>query len=386
MAIMKNNNPTIERGPYRPPSEAASLLIRTTRNCPWNKCEFCPAFKGERFELRDVLDIKKDIQNIRKVVDKIKEISRKLGQETKVTGEVLNYLYQHSWEGNYPEIALWLFGGENSVFLQDADSLIMKTDDLVEVITCLKEKLPGVKRITSYGRSKTICKKSLEDLRLIQQAGLSRIHIGLETGYDSLLAYMQKGATARDHIESGRRVKEAGISLSEYVLLGLGGKEMGKKHAIETAKVLNRIDPDYIRARTLMVRKNTPLYHKMEKGEFVPLSEDEIIEEERELIENLDNIGSYFVSDHVRNLLGEVEGDISRDKDKMLSIIDRYRDLSPEDKLNFRLGRRANVYQRLDDFFDPSLYKKVEAMMLRIGPGEPENVERVITALMARVS
>ena len=214
----------------------------------------------------------------------------------------------------------------------------------------LKETFPSIDRITTYARAKTVAKKTVEELQDLYRAGLSRIHIGLETGYNPLLEYMKKGVTAHEHIEAGRKVKASGISLSVYVILGLGGKKMWREHATETAKVLNQINPDFIRVRTLKVLKIMPLYQKIEKGEFALLSDDEIVHEERLLIENLNGITSTFASDHILNLLEEVEGKLPEEKGKMLAMIDRYLALSSEEKANFRLGRRTGVYRSVEMF------------------------------------
>ena len=253
----------------------------------------------------------------------------------------------------YPEgfrsIILWLYAGGKTVFLQDANSLVLKTEELVDILRYLRERFPSIERITTYARAKTVAKKTLEELCDLGRLGLSRIHIGLETGCDRLLEYIQKGVTAQEHIEAGRKVKEAGISLSEYVMPGLGGKGMWREHATETAKVLNQIDPDFIRVRTLKVLRSMPLYQKIETGEFVPLTDDEIVVEERLLIQTLEGIHSTFASDHILNLLEEVEGRFPEDKEKMLAVIDRYLALPVREKANFRLGRRAGVYRSLDD-------------------------------------
>ncbi len=382
---MEKENLFFEQGPYRPPSEAYSLLIRVTRNCPWNRCEFCPAYKGSKFQFRTVEEIKREIQLIKEAVEEIRatiDDQREAGFNEKT----VNILSNNYFPENLLGIASWLSRGGDRVFLQDADSLVMDTDGLVEILRFIKKNFPKVKRITSYARSRTILRKDIKELELLCRAGLSRLHIGLESGYDPLLKMMKKGITAKGHIEAGRMVREAGISLSEYVLLGLGGEEMSREHAEKTASVLNKIDPDYIRIRTLMVRKNTPLYSRMEEGAFNVLGEDSIIEEERILLENLDGIGSHLVSDHIRNLLGELEGDFPEDKKKVLAIIDRYRGLSPDEKLNFRLGRRAHIYQSLDNFFLPHLFGQVEKIRRHlISQGGVERVEEEIISLMSGV-
>ena len=157
---------------------------------------------------------------------------------------------------------------------------------------------------------------------------------------------------------------------------------MWREHAIETAKVLNRIDPDFIRVRTLKVLKTMSLYQRIENGEFVLLGDDEIVIEERLFIENLDGITSTFVSDHILNLLEEVEGKLPDEKGKMLALIDRYLSLPPEEKANFRFGRRAGVYRSVDDLSNPELHSQVEQVLRRIKLEKPDGIEKAISELM----
>ena len=188
-----------------------------------------------KYFLRTVEEIKNDIQTARKMVDEIQALSWELGAAGKVNDAVISHIInQVDLSTSYRSVAVWMYYGTNACFLQDADNLIMKTDDLVEVLTYLKEAFPWISRVTTYTRSKTVTKKSVEALKRIRKAGLDRIHIGLETGYDPLLKLMKKGVTADGHIEAGKRVIAAGMELSEYVMPGLGGQEMWKEHAEET--------------------------------------------------------------------------------------------------------------------------------------------------------
>jgi radical SAM superfamily enzyme YgiQ (UPF0313 family) len=373
-----------EQGPIRPPSEAYSLLLRVTRNCPWNRCEFCHTYKGQKFSMRSVEEVKRDIDSVQEIVSEVKALSWQRGFGGEITPSLVNLILQHPqhYPDGFRSVVLWLYTGEKNVFLQDGNNLVLKTDDLMEILRYLKETFPSIERITSYARAKTVSKKTVEELQDLYRVGLSRIHIGLETGYDPLLQYMKKGVTAQEHIDAGRKVKESGISLSEYVILGLGGRRMWRGHAIETAKVLNQINPDFIRVRTLKVLKTMPLYEKIEKGEFTLLADDEIVGEERLLIENLEGITSTFVSDHILNLLEEVEGKFPQEKGKMLAQIDRYLALSSEEKANFRLGRRAGVYRSVDDLSNPELKGQVENAIRRIELEQPGGLEKVLSDLM----
>ncbi len=373
---------SFEQGPIRPPSEAKSLLIRFTRNCPWNKCTFCPIYKGQKFSRRSVKEIKQDIENISEIISDVKCISLAVGQGGMVTKDVLRVVWGDS--SSYPyyrTVALWLYYGEGNVFIQDANSLIMPTRDLVDILEFLRKKIPQVGRITSYARSSTLARKSLEEIKELKDAGLTRIHIGLESGSDNVLKFVKKGTTAAKHIDAGVKVREAGITLSEYVMPGLGGKKWWEEHAIETARVLNEINPDFIRLRSLRIPPSAPLYQDLIKGKFEPLSDDEIVREIRLFIESLDGITSTLTSDHIINLLEEVEGKFPEDKGKMLSVIDRYLNLSDHERLLFRLGRRGGTLRSLDDLSDPVLREKLEAALNDLAQEAPGGIEQIIDEL-----
>jgi hypothetical protein len=373
---------SLELGPIRPPSEASSLLLRVTRNCSWNRCKFCHIYKGKRFELRPVEDIKQEILAVKAIQDQLKEAALKAGYGGQVEAAAAAILNSPLSETHF-NIALWLYHGGTSAFLQDANTLIMPTKDLVEVIKFLKKTLPSVTRITSYGRSKTAAKKKLEELKALHEAGLDRLHIGLESGYDPLLKYMDKGVTAADHIVGGKKIVESGISLSEYVVLGLGGKKMWREHATETARVLNEIgEADFIRVRTLTIKEGMPLFDEVKEGKFVRATDEEIVAEEKLLLENLD-CKSYFISDHITNLLQEIEGQLPEDKEKMLAVIDRFQSLSDEERQNFRLGRRMAVYASLDDLADPGKHGLVEQALAKVAKDGKVD-EEVMYSLMER--
>ncbi|MBW2630417.1 MAG: radical SAM protein [Deltaproteobacteria bacterium] len=358
-------NFSFEQGPIRPPSEARSLLIRVTRNCPWNKCAFCHTYHGTKFKLRSVKEVKADIQEAGDIADQIREISWKLGQGGSVTRFVIDRIYgsEAFYSDSFRQVAAWLYFGGESVFLQDADSIIVKTGDLVEMIAFIREKFPAVKRITSYCRSHTARRKSIEELCMLRDAGLTRIHIGLESGCDPVLKFIKKGATAADHIEGGQKVVESGISLSEYIIPGLGGDRWSRENALETARVINEIKPDYVRMRSLQVRRDTDLYKMMKNGEFKPLGDEDVVREIRLFIENLDGIKSRIVSDHILNLLEELGGRLPGDKEKLLGIIDRFFAMPEDDRLIYRLGRRKGIYASLDDLSDTRTYNALKAVL-----------------------
>jgi len=368
-----------ELGPIRPPSEAFSLLIRATRNCPWNRCLFCPVYKGTKFELRSVGGILKDIEAVKAISEGVKEMAWMMGYGDRV-GEVAATLSSQPQYGQcVGHVALWLAMGAKSAFLQDSNTLIMRTHELVQVVKFLRQTFPDLTRVTTYGRSHTAARKSVTELKELKDAGLDRIHIGLETGYDPLLDYMEKGCTSENHIEGGRKIKDAGISLCEYVMPGLGGRKMWEQHALETARVLNEIDPDYIRLRSLHISPATPLWTRLQDGDFEPQTEDEVVREIALLIENL-QVTSYLVSDHILNLLMEVEGKMPEDKGECLNVIERYLSLPDEERLNFKLGRRAGLYQTLADLNDSYKHDKIGQAIKQLRT-QGSNVEEAIAKL-----
>ena len=370
---------TFELGPIRPPSEAYSLLIRATRNCPWNRCQFCPIYKGSKFELRSVEEIIKDIEAAKAISEGIKEIAWKMGHGNKLIEVAAMLSNQLQYGQCVHNVALWLGTRGKTAFLQDSNTLIMRTPELTQVITFLRKTFPSLNRVTTYARSHTAARKSLAELKELKDAGLDRIHIGLETGYDPLLAYMEKGCTAKNHIEGGKKLKEAGISLCEYVMPGLGGKKMSQEHARETARVLNEIDPDYIRLRSLHVTPAMPLWTMLQNGDFELQTEDEVVKEIGIFIENL-QVTSHLKSDHTLNLLMEVEGKMPEDKEKCLNIINKYLSLPDEERLNFKFGNRAGLYNRLADLSDSYKHDKIEQAIKRLR-AQGSNVEEAIFEL-----
>jgi hypothetical protein len=373
---------SFELGPIRPPSEAYSLLIRATRNCPWNRCQFCPVYKGQKFELRPTDEVVKDIESAKAIADEIKELAWEIGYGDQIRNVAGTIYSSQQYNASICNVALWLWAGGTSAFLQDANTLIMRTPDLVRIVSSLKHNFPELNRITSYARSKTASKKSMEELKELKDAGLSRLHIGMESGSNLVLSYVEKGVTAEEHIAGGKKIKEAGISLCEYVMPGLGGKKMSSDHVTGTAAVLNQINPDHIRLRTLHIRQDIPLWSRVESGDFEIQTEDEVVEEIGKLIEKLE-VTSELKSDHILNMLPEVEGKFPEAKSNCLNTINRYLSLSSQERLNFRLGRRAGYYEKLDDLYDKNKYGKVDEAIRHITSEAPDSIDEVILQLKA---
>ena len=384
---MEANELSFEQGPIRPPNEARSLLLRVTRNCPWNQCLFCPVYKRRKFSLRTVTEIKADILAARNIADDIQALAWKLGYKGTVNDPVISYIFnQPDYGPNYRSIAAWMYYATGACFLQDADNLILPTKDLVEILTYLKQKFPEISRVTTYSRSRTVVRKSVDALRQIRQAGLDRIHIGLESGYGPLLKLMKKGVSATQQVEAGKKVIAAGMELSEYVMPGLGGQAMWKAHATATADVLNQINPQFIRLRSLRIPKRVPLYTQLEEGTFKMQTDDMLIEEIRCFIEALDGIDSTITSDHIMNLLEDISGKLPEDKARMLDIIARYQALPAQERLIYRAGRRGGTYRSLDDLQrDPATYNKIKNLLAEVEAEDgADGVERFIAALVDR--
>jgi hypothetical protein len=373
---------TFEQGPIRPPSEAGSLLLRFTRNCPWNKCSFCPVYKGQEFSRRSREEIRQDIDAVHNILEDLHQLSRSLGLSGQITQQVLNrVLTSPSYGSHYRYVAMWAISATGRVFIQDANSLMLPVDVLVEALHYLRSKIPQIRRVTSYARSSTLARKSSEDLKAIREAGLDRIHVGLESGSDRVLALVKKGTTSDQHITAGRKVIDAGLTLSEYIMPGLGGKEWSREHALETARVLNAINPHFIRLRSLRIPSRTPLYQDKLQGRFTPLSDDDTVREIRLLIQTLDHINGTLTSDHIMNLLPEIEGTFPDDKEPMLAVIDRYLSLPEQDRLLYRLGRRGGAIQGLADVENPALRRSLEAARRELEAETGMDLENVITDL-----
>jgi len=304
--VEKINHLSFAVGVYRPPSEggSASLLLRITENCPWNKCTFCEMYKGYPFVYRSVADIKADIDTVKVMVDEIREVSRKTGQGGRINQELLQTILSanpHLNENNCFSIVFgWLYYGGRTAFLQDANSMIMRPQEFIDVLQYLRETLDSLTRVTSYTRSKTLAQRKPEELTAIREAGLDRIHVGLETGDDEILKIVRKGVTSAEQIEGGRKAMAAGFQLSEYWMPDLGGRERWRQHAENTARVLNEINPHYIRSRPFVPRRGTDIFEDCEQGRLHISSPHERLEELQVMMENL-HVNSRVCFDHNMN-------------------------------------------------------------------------------------
>ncbi|ABW68826.1 radical SAM protein [Desulfosudis oleivorans] len=372
-----------EQGPIRPPSEAASLLIRITRNCPWNRCTFCPVYKGSRFSLRPAEHVKADIDMVHKYVSMLRQGADASGRLDRQGLSDLSDRVDRDEYAAFNAALHWTSGGMESVFLQDANSLILPPDDLIDIVKHLHSRFPWIQRVTSYARSHTVRRIPEDKLAEIRQAGLNRIHIGLESGSDKVLELVKKGVTKADHVEAGQKVKAAGFELSEYVMPGLGGVALSTEHAAESADALNRINPDFIRLRTLAVPPGLPLHEEYRTGRFKKLTDVMVAKELLLFLESLEGVTSMVKSDHILNLFAEVEGRLPEEKQAMTRPIRAFLDMAPEDRVVYQIGRRLSVFNTLEEMKDDRRAARVRNLCAENNI-TPDNVESVIEEAMNR--
>ena len=372
-----------EQGPIRPPSEAGSLLIRITRNCPWNRCTFCSVYKRREFSLRPVAHVLEDINRVHRYVEEIRKCAVTSGKVSPTDIAELRAMDGAGDRAALNAALQWAGGGMRSIFLQDANSLIIKPERLLTIVRQLRACFPWVERITSYARSHTIARISDDNLHLLAEAGLSRIHIGMESGSDAVLARVQKGVDKKTHIVAGQKIKRAGMQLSEYIMPGLGGKDLSEEHARESADALNRINPDFIRLRSLAIPNHVPLYEEYRCGDFVKLTDVETARELLIFLEALDGITSTLVSDHILNLFEDVQGTYPQDKARMVAIVKGFLAMEASEQMIYQVGRRMGLFRGVSDMADTTKRQHVETACANAGIN-PESVDAAIDEMMKR--
>lgn len=264
---------------YRPPSEARSLILQATIGCSHNKCSFCSMYKDKKFRIRKTEDILKDIESGRQEIQNIKR-----------------------------------------VFLADGDALIIKTQELIHILDHIKSTIPECERIGVYASPKSVMTKSLEDLILLKSKGLNIAYLGLESGSDKILDSINKGVSSKELVDCGRKLKEAGIMVSLTLISGIGGSDNWKEHAEESAKAVNKINPDYLGLLTLMVEEGTDLKRDIDNGDLKLLSQEEVAKETILLLRELDSEGTVFRSNHASNYV-PLKGRLNMDREKMIHVL-----------------------------------------------------------------
>ena len=276
---------------YRPPSEARSLILQLTLGCSHNKCTFCSMYKDKKFKI--------------------------------LTDEEIE---------NHLSMAKLYYPNAKKLFIADGNALAIPFERLCEIFKKIKIMWPSFERITLYGAPKDILRRSISELEILKSLGLEMIYMGLESGSDLILKEIEKGVTSSEMIEAGRRVDESGISLSLTMISGLGGKAHWKEHALESAKVINSINPSFLGLLTLMVEDGTKLKNDITSNKFELLSADEVLEETLLLLENLDVNNTVFRSNHASNYT-PLRGTLPQDKLRLIEEIKQAiltKDIKPE--------------------------------------------------------
>lgn len=330
-------------GPIRPPSEANSLLLRVTENCPWNKCKFCMLYKNSQFHTRSVADVKQDVDVMAEYRDRILEHYDGVNYNMATLQQEYTHLATDDERMCYQMVFTWLTEGDRqAIFLQDANTMVLKAEWLADIISHISSKFPEIKRITSYGRANTLARISDSDMKLLADAGLNRVHSGFESGSNAVLDLIQKGGTQEDEIIGGCKVREAGIELSIYFMPGVGGKDLAEENAIETAKVINLVNPDFVRLRTFVLRTGSLMEDLQKSGVYKEQTDLEKLMEIRNLIAHVDSqkANGTLKSDHIINLLQGVEGSFGTDIPEMLGYIDEFLSLPEQQRKEYQLARR----------------------------------------------
>jgi radical SAM superfamily enzyme YgiQ (UPF0313 family) len=294
-------------------------------------------YKTEKFEVRPLDEIKADIDAMAAIRDELLALSAKSGENGRISRDAaVEFLGRHpelNYHQGFAMLYGWLTSGGRTAFLQDANSIIMKTDDLVAALSYLRSRFPSIERVTTYARSRTLAQKKHEELVAIREAGLDRLHVGLETGDDALLAYVKKGVTSEGLVKGGQKALEAGFQLSEYWMPGLGGKAFSEDHARGTARVLSAINPHYIRSRPFRPLPGTAMAEACHRGDFELLSPNEYLREIRLTVELLEVTGRVCF-DHAANYWRTPMGGLvfahdyegyrfPEEKEEVLSAIDK---------------------------------------------------------------
>ena len=277
---------------YRPPSEAYSLIVQVTYGCSHNRCAFCDMYDDKHFSMRPMAEIREDFELARRVYRRVER-----------------------------------------VFLADGDALMRRTEDLAEILGLVYGLFPECQRVTCYASPTSLQVKSEDELRLLSARGLKMVYMGLESGCDAVLTRMQKGHDAAAIVAAGQKARRCGLTLSVTAISGLGSVELWQQHAVDTAKAVSEIKPDYLGLLTLMVEPGTPLESWVKDGSFTLLSPPEVLKETELFLRNVDSEGTVFRANHASNYL-TLKGTLNGDRDALLGQIAAAlagrRDLKPE--------------------------------------------------------
>jgi len=265
---------------YRPPSEAQSYIVQATIGCSHNLCTYCDMYRDKRFRVRDLDEVLEDI-----------------------------------------DAAGRAYAGADKVFVADGDALIMDLDRWLTILAACRDSFPQFRRASCYATAENVLEKSAEDLRALRDAGLEMLYIGPESGDDVTLKRIVKGGTFAEHVEAARKAHEAGMRLSVIVLLGAGGVDRSVEHARETARLISKMEPQYVGALTLTVIPGTPQARMVEKGKFELPAVPQLLQEMRTIVEKAEPTHTVFRTNHASSYL-PIAGELPRDREQILHAID----------------------------------------------------------------
>jgi radical SAM superfamily enzyme YgiQ (UPF0313 family) len=265
---------------FRPPSEADSLILQVTIGCSHNRCTFCGAYKEKHFRIRSLEEVQREVDEVRPYAAIVRRI-----------------------------------------FLADGDALIVPQRMLVPMLESIREALPRVERIGVYGNTKSILRKSPEELAQLRELGIGIVYLGVESGDQEVLDRVHKGTCLDDTAAAIARVKAADMRISVSVLLGLGGVERSQIHAERTGQFLARVQPDFGAALSVMVVPGTPLAEEEAKGAFTVPDAYMMLQELHTMLSQIEGGHMYFASNHASNYL-PIKGWIPEEKGKLLQTIE----------------------------------------------------------------
>lgn len=261
---------------FRPPSEAYSLIFQVTLGCSWNKCVFCEMYTSKKFKARPIDEVFEEIEKLKSThID-----TRK-------------------------------------VFLADGNAFVLSFDRLNRILNKLNESFPKLNRVSAYALPKDILSKSDEELKALAEAGLKLLYVGIESGDDELLNIINKNETYDSTAKALIKARKAGIKLSVMILNGLGGKQYSKQHAINSAKLINEIQPEYLSTLVISYPFGIDHFKKKFQVDFEELSKVGLIQEMGLFIDALNLTSTIFRSDHASNYL-VLKGILNRDKNKLM--------------------------------------------------------------------
>ena len=277
---------------YRPPSEAYSLIVQVTYGCSHNRCAFCDMYDDKHFSLRPMAEIREDLELARRAYRRV-----------------------------------------DRIFLADGDALIRPTGELAEILGLAYGLFPECRRVACYASPTSLRVKSEDDLRLLRGRGLKMVYMGLESGCDAVLTRMRKGHDAAAIVAAGQKARRCGLALSVTAISGLGSVELWREHAVDTARAVSEMKPDYLGLLTLMVEPGTPLETWVKDGSFTLLTAPEVLKETELFLRHVDSEGTVFRANHASNYL-TLKGTLNGDRDALLSqlaaALEGQRDLKPE--------------------------------------------------------